>query len=244
MYQPPCHRGLSPPLLLHTFFTGDILNALANVSGQKHPSTVQGKQLKVCLPMMPMVLHLVMSQVLTPGESRKVWAVSVSPGPCQCLPPPRPLLCPFDPTCIPGSHLCPLGPAYIPCNQSVSLEPCLHPLDPTCIPWTPSAVPGPCLHPLGPTCVPWTPPASPGLHLHPLDPLCVPWIPPVSSGSHLYPLDPTCVLWTLPVSPEPCLCPRDRVLFPMDVAYIHPMGPVLCPLGPRSISWTSVISVR
>lgn len=49
------------PLLL--YFSGDILNALANVSGRKHPSTVQGKQLKMCLPMMPVVLHLVMSQV-------------------------------------------------------------------------------------------------------------------------------------------------------------------------------------
>ncbi|XP_038938662.1 serine/threonine-protein kinase ULK4 isoform X3 [Rattus norvegicus] len=45
---------------------GDILNALANVSGRKHPSTVQGKQLKMCLPMMPVVLHLVMSQVFRP----------------------------------------------------------------------------------------------------------------------------------------------------------------------------------
>lgn len=45
------------------YFSGDILNALANVSGRKHPSTVQGKQLKMCLPMMSVVLHLVMSQV-------------------------------------------------------------------------------------------------------------------------------------------------------------------------------------
>ncbi|KAG8521592.1 Serine/threonine-protein kinase ULK4, partial [Galemys pyrenaicus] len=41
---------------------GDILNALANVSGRKHPSTVQVKQLKMCLPLMPVVLHLVTSQ--------------------------------------------------------------------------------------------------------------------------------------------------------------------------------------
>ncbi|XP_069873593.1 serine/threonine-protein kinase ULK4 isoform X2 [Dipodomys merriami] len=45
---------------------GDILQALANVSGRKHPSTVQGRQLKLCLPMMPVALHLVTSQVFRP----------------------------------------------------------------------------------------------------------------------------------------------------------------------------------
>ncbi|XP_054670042.1 serine/threonine-protein kinase ULK4 isoform X3 [Grus americana] len=45
---------------------GDILTALTNVSGRKHPSTVQAKQLKMCLPMMPVVLHLVTSQVFCP----------------------------------------------------------------------------------------------------------------------------------------------------------------------------------
>ncbi|XP_054338386.1 serine/threonine-protein kinase ULK4 isoform X3 [Pongo pygmaeus] len=45
---------------------GDILNSLANVSGRKHPSTVQVKQLKMCLPLMPIVLHLVTSQVFRP----------------------------------------------------------------------------------------------------------------------------------------------------------------------------------
>uniref|UniRef100_A0A8C2SZ16 Unc-51 like kinase 4 n=1 Tax=Coturnix japonica TaxID=93934 RepID=A0A8C2SZ16_COTJA len=45
---------------------GDILNTLTNVSGRKHPSTVQAKQLKMCLPMMPIVLHLVTSQVFRP----------------------------------------------------------------------------------------------------------------------------------------------------------------------------------
>uniref|UniRef100_A0A8C3SYJ5 Unc-51 like kinase 4 n=1 Tax=Chelydra serpentina TaxID=8475 RepID=A0A8C3SYJ5_CHESE len=45
---------------------GDILSALANVSGRKHPSTTQAKQLKMCLPMMPVVLHLVTSQVFRP----------------------------------------------------------------------------------------------------------------------------------------------------------------------------------
>uniref|UniRef100_A0A8B9GJW8 Unc-51 like kinase 4 n=1 Tax=Amazona collaria TaxID=241587 RepID=A0A8B9GJW8_9PSIT len=45
---------------------GDILTALANVSGRKHPSTVQAKQLKICLPVMPVVLHLVTSQIFRP----------------------------------------------------------------------------------------------------------------------------------------------------------------------------------
>ncbi|KAM9575172.1 serine/threonine-protein kinase ULK4 isoform 2-T2 [Guaruba guarouba] len=45
---------------------GDILTALTNVSGRKHPSTVQAKQLKICLPMMPVVLHLVTSQIFRP----------------------------------------------------------------------------------------------------------------------------------------------------------------------------------
>lgn len=45
------------------FSVGDILAALTNVSGRKHPSTVQAKQLKMCLPMMSVVLHLVTSQV-------------------------------------------------------------------------------------------------------------------------------------------------------------------------------------
>nr|XP_051708599.1 serine/threonine-protein kinase ULK4 isoform X3 [Oryctolagus cuniculus] len=45
---------------------GDVLTALANVSGRKHPSTVQVKQLKMCLPLMPVVLHLVTSQVFRP----------------------------------------------------------------------------------------------------------------------------------------------------------------------------------
>ncbi|XP_072009526.1 serine/threonine-protein kinase ULK4 isoform X2 [Engystomops pustulosus] len=42
---------------------GDILNCLSNVSGRKHPSTVQAKQLKMCLPNMAIILHLVTSQV-------------------------------------------------------------------------------------------------------------------------------------------------------------------------------------
>ncbi|KAM4688360.1 serine/threonine-protein kinase ULK4 [Discoglossus pictus] len=42
---------------------GDILSSLSNVSGRKHPSTIQAKQLKMCLPNMAIVLHLVTSQV-------------------------------------------------------------------------------------------------------------------------------------------------------------------------------------
>ncbi|KAM4705110.1 serine/threonine-protein kinase ULK4 [Rhinophrynus dorsalis] len=42
---------------------GEILSALSSVSGRKHPSTIQAKQLKVCLPNMAIVLHLVTSQV-------------------------------------------------------------------------------------------------------------------------------------------------------------------------------------
>nr|DBA24863.1 TPA: hypothetical protein GDO54_012461 [Pyxicephalus adspersus] len=42
---------------------GDILKALSNVSGRKHPSTFQAKQLKMCLPNMAIILHLVTSQV-------------------------------------------------------------------------------------------------------------------------------------------------------------------------------------
>ncbi|XP_040288838.1 serine/threonine-protein kinase ULK4 isoform X2 [Bufo bufo] len=45
---------------------GDILNSLSNVSGRKHPSTVQAKQLKMCLPNMAIILHLVTSQVFRP----------------------------------------------------------------------------------------------------------------------------------------------------------------------------------
>uniref|UniRef100_A0A2K5ZX75 Serine/threonine-protein kinase ULK4 n=1 Tax=Mandrillus leucophaeus TaxID=9568 RepID=A0A2K5ZX75_MANLE len=56
-----CHIVQELPRIL-----GDILNALANVSGRKHPSTVQVKQLKMCLPLMPIVLHLVTSQVFRP----------------------------------------------------------------------------------------------------------------------------------------------------------------------------------
>ncbi|XP_057410829.1 serine/threonine-protein kinase ULK4 isoform X2 [Balaenoptera acutorostrata] len=56
-----CHIVQELPRIL-----GDVLNALANVSGRKHPSTVQAKQLKMCLPLMPIVLHLVTSQVFRP----------------------------------------------------------------------------------------------------------------------------------------------------------------------------------
>ncbi|XP_075274936.1 serine/threonine-protein kinase ULK4 isoform X2 [Opisthocomus hoazin] len=53
-----CHVVQELPGIL-----GDILTALTNVSGRKHPSTVQSKQLKMCLPMMSVVLRLVTSQV-------------------------------------------------------------------------------------------------------------------------------------------------------------------------------------
>ncbi|XP_062056105.1 serine/threonine-protein kinase ULK4 isoform X4 [Lepus europaeus] len=56
-----CHVVQELPGIL-----GDVLTALANVSGRKHPSTVQVKQLKMCLPLMPVVLHLVTSQVFRP----------------------------------------------------------------------------------------------------------------------------------------------------------------------------------
>uniref|UniRef100_UPI00398E3640 serine/threonine-protein kinase ULK4 isoform X2 n=1 Tax=Pristiophorus japonicus TaxID=55135 RepID=UPI00398E3640 len=45
---------------------GGVLSALCNVSGRKHPSTTQAKQLKTCLPMMPVMLHLVTAQVFRP----------------------------------------------------------------------------------------------------------------------------------------------------------------------------------
>ncbi|XP_060637751.2 serine/threonine-protein kinase ULK4 [Anolis sagrei] len=56
-----CHIVQELPHIL-----GDIISALSNVSGRKHPSTVQTKQLKGCLPMMPVVLHLMTSQVFRP----------------------------------------------------------------------------------------------------------------------------------------------------------------------------------
>ncbi|XP_072139891.1 serine/threonine-protein kinase ULK4 isoform X2 [Mobula birostris] len=45
---------------------GDVLCALCNVSGRRHPSTIQAKHLKMCLPMMPIMLHLVTAQVFRP----------------------------------------------------------------------------------------------------------------------------------------------------------------------------------
>ncbi|XP_073088600.1 serine/threonine-protein kinase ULK4 isoform X9 [Manis javanica] len=55
------HLVQEPPRVL-----GDILDTLASVSGRKHPSTVQARQLKMCLPLMLVVLHLVTSQVFRP----------------------------------------------------------------------------------------------------------------------------------------------------------------------------------
>ncbi|XP_064201657.1 serine/threonine-protein kinase ULK4 isoform X1 [Anguilla rostrata] len=45
---------------------GDVLSALGNIAGRKHPSTTQAKQLKQCLPMMGVVLHLLSSQIFRP----------------------------------------------------------------------------------------------------------------------------------------------------------------------------------
>ena len=42
----------------------DILTSLDQVSGRKHPSTTQVKQLKASLPMMPVLQHMISSQVL------------------------------------------------------------------------------------------------------------------------------------------------------------------------------------
>ncbi|XP_015212512.2 serine/threonine-protein kinase ULK4 isoform X1 [Lepisosteus oculatus] len=50
---------------------GDVLSALANISGRKHPSTVQAKQLKQCLPMMGVVLHLLTSQIFRPQVAKE-----------------------------------------------------------------------------------------------------------------------------------------------------------------------------
>ncbi|XP_074642606.1 serine/threonine-protein kinase ULK4-like [Tubulanus polymorphus] len=44
----------------------EILASLESVVGRKHPSSAQGKQLKQCLPMMPILLHVVTSQVFRP----------------------------------------------------------------------------------------------------------------------------------------------------------------------------------
>ncbi|XP_078269908.1 serine/threonine-protein kinase ULK4 isoform X2 [Rhinoraja longicauda] len=45
---------------------GSGLSALRSVSGRKHPSTIQAKQLRTCLPMMSVMLHLVTAQVFRP----------------------------------------------------------------------------------------------------------------------------------------------------------------------------------
>ena len=50
-------------LKLFIFFTEDLLTALDTVSGRKHPSTIQVKQLKGVLPLMPVIQILVSSPV-------------------------------------------------------------------------------------------------------------------------------------------------------------------------------------
>lgn len=44
-------------------FSEDILVCLENVSGRKHPSSLQAKQLKASLPLMKIVQHLIPSSV-------------------------------------------------------------------------------------------------------------------------------------------------------------------------------------
>ncbi|XP_038652527.1 serine/threonine-protein kinase ULK4 [Scyliorhinus canicula] len=56
-----CHIVQELPGIL-----GGVLSALNNVSGRKHPSTIQAKHLKTCLPMMPVMLHLVTAQIFRP----------------------------------------------------------------------------------------------------------------------------------------------------------------------------------
>ncbi|GCB70852.1 hypothetical protein scyTo_0001391, partial [Scyliorhinus torazame] len=56
-----CHIVQELPGIL-----GVVLSALNNVSGRKHPSTIQAKHLKTCLPMMPVMLHLVTAQIFRP----------------------------------------------------------------------------------------------------------------------------------------------------------------------------------
>ncbi|XP_077997486.1 serine/threonine-protein kinase ULK4-like [Glandiceps talaboti] len=46
--------------------SNDILESLNIVSGRKHPSTVQAKNLKTYLPLLPIQLHLVTSQIFRP----------------------------------------------------------------------------------------------------------------------------------------------------------------------------------
>ena len=44
--------------------SGEVLSTLDSVSGRKHPSTVQIKQLRQVLPMTAILQHLVSSQVI------------------------------------------------------------------------------------------------------------------------------------------------------------------------------------
>ncbi|XP_043575489.1 serine/threonine-protein kinase ULK4 isoform X5 [Chiloscyllium plagiosum] len=55
---------------------GGVLSALCNVSGRKHPSTIQAKHLKMCLPMMPVMLHLVTAQIFRPQVITEEFLVS------------------------------------------------------------------------------------------------------------------------------------------------------------------------
>ena len=53
-------------------FLGEILMALDSVAGRKHPSTIQMKQLKSTLPMMPVLQHFITSQVTLVPASKIV----------------------------------------------------------------------------------------------------------------------------------------------------------------------------
>ncbi|XP_078085432.1 serine/threonine-protein kinase ULK4 [Mustelus asterias] len=66
-----CHIVQELPAII-----GGVLSALCNVSGRKHPSTIQAKHLKTCLPMMPVMLHLVTAQIFRPQIITKEFLVN------------------------------------------------------------------------------------------------------------------------------------------------------------------------
>ncbi|XP_072174268.1 serine/threonine-protein kinase ULK4-like [Diadema setosum] len=66
-YMDQCLTVLSDHLVnLLPQILGDAESSLAAVSGRKHPSTVQAKQLKSSLPLVSLALHLITSQVFRP----------------------------------------------------------------------------------------------------------------------------------------------------------------------------------
>jgi len=60
-----------------SYFTEEILSTLDAVAGRKHPSTIQVKQLKLCLPMMPVLQHLMSSQVFRPRIINDVFLIDI-----------------------------------------------------------------------------------------------------------------------------------------------------------------------